>query len=170
MRGFFLVIHSLCSWINSPRSSDLAVAQLGGDQKSTLQRCGVFLVSRGVDRCNIDQRSFEVASEPAVRLDRAVVTCRSLRPRRSLHVGPNSRVRRFERGLRQKVPLLLLRNNTGVAHDKSCARNYQGLTSRLMEYSDSHGGRFEPSFKACHAHSVSVELRAAQATQPIVQR
>jgi len=28
--------------INSPRSSDLAVAQLGGDQKSAPQRCGAF--------------------------------------------------------------------------------------------------------------------------------
>jgi len=36
------VIRSLREWINSPRSSDLAVAQLGGNQKSAPQRCGAF--------------------------------------------------------------------------------------------------------------------------------
>jgi len=31
--------------------------------------------------------------------------------------------------------------------NKICARNHQGLSSRLMEYSGSRGGMFEPSFK-----------------------
>jgi hypothetical protein len=35
---------------------------------------------------------------------------------------------------------------TQELYDKICARNNQGLTSRLMEYSGSHGGMFEPSF------------------------
>jgi hypothetical protein len=33
--GLFFVIHSLRSWINSPRSSDLPVAQLGGEARGT---------------------------------------------------------------------------------------------------------------------------------------
>ncbi len=36
---------------------------------------------------------------------------------------------------------------TQELYNKIYARNYQGLTSRLMEYSGSHGGMFEPSFK-----------------------
>jgi hypothetical protein len=35
---------------------------------------------------------------------------------------------------------------TQELYDKICTRNYQGLTSRLMEYPDSHAGMFEPSF------------------------
>jgi hypothetical protein len=36
---------------------------------------------------------------------------------------------------------------TQELYNKIYAGNYQGLTSRLMEYSGSHGGLFEPSFK-----------------------
>jgi len=36
---------------------------------------------------------------------------------------------------------------TQELYNKICTRNYQGLTSRLMEYSGCHGGMFEPSFK-----------------------
>jgi len=36
---------------------------------------------------------------------------------------------------------------TQELYNKIRARNYQGLTSRLMEYSGSRDGMFEPSFK-----------------------
>ena len=36
---------------------------------------------------------------------------------------------------------------TQEPHNEICARNHQGLTSRLVEYSGSHGGMFERSFK-----------------------
>jgi hypothetical protein len=165
--------------INSPRSSDLAVAQLGGNQKSAPQRCGAFFGV--IHRFAADQlasferprgRSTRRKSKECPQRYRVLLWFDGVyqenvkqpqrKPRLHRARAPTSAQltelagKIANRVCRQggRLPITLVMSGatccyygtTQEMHDKIYARNYQGLTSRLMEYPDSHAGMFEPSF------------------------